>query len=98
MLILVRHGRTAVNAGGRLQGRVDAVLDDVGREQARITGEHLRARFGELTVVSSPLVRALDTARAIATDVTVDGRFVELDYGDWDGLRLDELPAGTWEK
>ena len=30
-------------------------------------------------------MRALDTARAIATDVTVDGRFVELDYGDWDG-------------
>ena len=98
MLILVRHGRTAVNAGGRLQGRVDAELDETGREQARITGEHLRARFGELTVVSSPLVRALDTARAIATDVTVDGRFVELDYGDWDGLRMDELPAGTWEK
>ncbi|MFM8793907.1 MAG: histidine phosphatase family protein [Acidimicrobiales bacterium] len=96
MLILVRHGRTVVNAGGRLQGRVDTVLDEVGREQARLTGEHLRGRFPGATVISSPLARAVETASAVSDDVTVDGRFVELDYGDWDGLRMDEVPAEKW--
>ena len=96
MLILVRHGRTVVNAGGRLQGRVDTVLDEVGREQARLTGEHLRARFPGARVISSPLARAVETAAAVSGDVAVDGRFVELDYGDWDGLRMDEVPAGQW--
>lgn len=96
MLILVRHGRTAVNAEGRLQGRVNTVLDDVGREQARVTGEHLRERFGEMVVVSSPLTRALETARAISSEVRVDERFTELDYGGWDGLKMDEVPADEW--
>ena len=35
MLILVRHGRTALNAARKLQGRIDEPLDEVGREQAR---------------------------------------------------------------
>ena len=35
VLILVRHGRTALNAAGKLQGRIDEPLDEVGREQAR---------------------------------------------------------------
>ena len=96
MLILVRHGRTVVNAGGRLQGRVDTVLDDVGRQQAQRVGEHLRARLGSFMLVSSPLARALETARAVSPDVTVDDRFVELDYGDWDGLRMDDVPADQW--
>ena len=34
MLIVVRHGRTAANAQGLLQGRVDNPLDDEGRRQA----------------------------------------------------------------
>lgn len=96
MLILVRHGRTVVNAGGRLQGRVDTVLDEVGREQAHRVGEHLRARLDSFVLVSSPLARALETARAVSPDVTVDDRFTELDYGDWDGLRMDEVPAEDW--
>lgn len=96
MLILLRHGRTAVNAGGRLQGRIDAELDDVGRAQAVAAGRHLRERFGDLTVVSSPLVRARDTAAAIGAEVRVDERFIELDYGDWDGLAMSEVPADRW--
>ena len=62
MLILLRHGQTAANAQARLQGHIDLPLDEVGVEQARKCGEYLRATFGDLTVISSPLMRAQQTA------------------------------------
>lgn len=97
MLILVRHGRTSVNAGARLQGHMDAELDELGVRQARLTGEHLRARFPGARVISSPLRRALDTARAIHDDPEIDRRFIELDYGDWDGLQMGDL-GDAWKR
>lgn len=96
MLILLRHGRTEVNAGGRLQGRIDVPLDATGVRQARAAGEHMRARFPGARVVSSPLVRAIETARAVGGEPEVDERFVELDYGRWDGLAMSEVPRGEW--
>lgn len=96
MLILVRHGRTAVNAGGRLQGRIDVPLDDVGLLQARAVGESLRSRFPGARVVSSPLCRAVDTAREIHGDPEIDERLIELDYGAWDGLEMSEVPGDQW--
>lgn len=96
MLILVRHGRTGVNAGGRLQGRMDVPLDEVGRRQAALVGEHLRFRFPGARVVTSPLLRAVDTARAVVDRPDVDERLIELDYGDWDGLTMAEVPADKW--
>jgi broad specificity phosphatase PhoE len=51
-------------------------------------------------VVSSPLSRAYDTAVAIADAhrlaVGVDERLIELDYGDWDGVPLADVPAAAW--
>lgn len=97
MLILVRHGRTAVNASGRLQGRADPPLDDTGLSQA----EALRAVLPEeASIVTSPLLRARQTAEAVAggRPVEVDGRWVELDYGEWDGLPLDGVPAAEWAR
>lgn len=96
MLILLRHGRTAVNAGGRLQGRMNEPLDDAGRMQALAAGRHIRERFGDVQVISSPLVRATATASAISDDVKVDERFIELDYGTWDGMELSQVPAAEW--
>lgn len=97
MLILVRHGQTAVNAGGRLQGRVDAPLTEIGRSQVAAVAATLGRRPAAL-VVSSPLRRARDTAEAIAagSPVTVDERWVELDYGDYDGVPMADIPADVW--
>ena len=51
-------------------------------------------------VLSSPLQRARDTAAAIAAAhglaVEIDERLIELDYGDWDGLPLTDVPADDW--
>jgi broad specificity phosphatase PhoE len=96
-LILVRHGQTAVNAGGRLQGRIDAPLTDLGREQARAAA----AAVGRpARVVTSPLLRARQTAEAFGpeVDVAVDERWIELDYGEWDGAVLRDMDQAEWER
>ncbi len=95
MLTIVRHGRTPLNAQGRLQGRIDAELDDVGRQQARLIADVV----GEPgLVVSSPLLRARQTAEAFGLPIQIDERWIELDYGELDGLVLGEIPTATWEK
>lgn len=94
MLYLVRHGRTAHNENGRLLGRLDVSLDDVGVRQAESLGRcdslHRATR-----VVSSPLARARHTAAALGPPVTVDDRWTEVDYGSYDGLPLPEA-ADLW--
>ena len=93
MLVFARHGQTSVNAGGRLQGRIDAPLTELGRRQAAAIGAALA---GADLIVTSPLLRARQTAEAIGSSVVVDDRWIELDYGEWDGLEFDEVPADAW--
>ncbi|HUW17514.1 MAG TPA: MSMEG_4193 family putative phosphomutase [Actinomycetes bacterium] len=96
-VLLIRHGRTAANAGGVLAGWTTGVgLDDHGRDQATRLGERL-ARVPLAAVVSSPLDRALETAahlvrdRAADVPVHVDNRVGEVRYGDWTGQPLKQL-------
>jgi broad specificity phosphatase PhoE len=100
VLLLVRHGETAVNSGGRLQGRIDATLTERGHEQAAQLGAAIAA-LQPVGVVSSPLRRAQETAATIAAatglDVELDDRLTELHYGDWDGLRFADLPEGAFD-
>lgn len=100
-LVMVRHGRTAANAAGLLLGRLDVELDAVGRRQVALLAEAVRSTSGPIAaVVSSPLSRAVVTAEAVAAEVGVpvelDERFVEVDYGVWDGMALTEVPLSTW--
>lgn len=100
MIAFVRHGQTELNRGGRLQGRLDAPLSELGLRQAGALG-HGFAAEPVARVFSSPLRRACDTATAIASahglDVVVDERLVELDYGEWDGRALGDVPTADWE-
>lgn len=98
MLILVRHGRTMANARALLQGRADHPLDDVGVVQAARVAEAVRRTHDVARVLSSPLVRAQQTAAAISDDVIVDDRFIELDYGEFDGVAIEDVPTETWKK
>lgn len=100
-LVLVRHGRTAANAKGLLLGRLDVPLDAVGERQAVALAAALassREAGGPpvAAVVSSPLLRARQTAAALGLPVVVDERFVELDYGEYDGRPLADVPAEVW--
>ena len=93
MLILVRHGRTLSNATGILQGRVDNPLDDVGAAQVA----QVAAAVGHVDrVISSSLLRARQTAAMFAAPSTIDDRWIELDYGSFDGLPLADVPPEAW--
>ena len=95
MLILVRHGRTALNAAGCLQGRIDEPLDDVGLAQAKAVATYV-GPVDEL--ISSPLLRARQTADAFGMPYTVDERWIELSYGELEGRpAADALSAEAWE-
>lgn len=98
VLYVVRHGQTAWNVEGRLQGTADQPLNEAGREQAKRCARLLAdAISGPVTIVSSPLSRACDTAAAIAgalgAAVELDERLVERTYGVWEGLTWDERVA-----
>ena len=93
-VLLVRHGRTALNAEGRLRGLADPELDPVGVAQAEATAAALR-RYRIGRVVSGPLDRAVTTARIIATangvESEVDPAFNDRDYGPWTGHLRSEV-------
>ena len=95
-MILVRHGRTAVNASGGLAGRTPGIgLDDHGRAQAKLLGERL-AGLPYSRVVTSPLQRCAETAEALVAArpgavIVSDRRLIECGYGDWTGRPLKEL-------
>lgn len=97
-LLWVRHGRTAQNAAGVLLGRADPELDELGRRQAAaVAAEIASGRFGPVAaVVSSPLLRARQTAEAIGSTVVVDERLIEIDYGDLEGVPVRDVPPATW--
>jgi probable phosphoglycerate mutase len=88
-LILLRHGRTADNASGRIQGQLDTPLDEVGRAQALACAAVL-AEASPAVLLTSDLVRARDTAQVVADVLAltpvVDARLRELDLGAWQGL------------
>ncbi|PFG33776.1 histidine phosphatase family protein [Sanguibacter antarcticus] len=96
-VLLVRHGRTTANATGLLAGRAVGVgLDQIGRDQAALTGDRLAA-VPLVAVVSSPLERCQQTAQHILERQTgtpvasVDSDLIECDYGRWQGRTLSEL-------
>lgn len=99
-VILWRHGRTGHNHSGTWQGQLDVPLDDVGRAQASAAAAVLAGLVGgdrSVTLVSSDLSRARDTAIALASalgvEVALDQRLREIDAGRWQGLTRAEIAA-----
>jgi broad specificity phosphatase PhoE len=92
--ICLRHGATDWNRQGRFQGHTDNPLNDEGIAQAHAAAEKLRAvELGY--VVSSPLLRAVQTAQIIANlsskTVTIDQGLIECDFGSFEGKPVREL-------
>ncbi|NLV79280.1 MAG: histidine phosphatase family protein [Rhodococcus sp.] len=95
-LILLRHGQTGYNATRRMQGQLDTDLSDLGRRQA-LAIAHTIADFEPISIVSSDLRRAYDTAVAIgdraSLPVEIDPRLRETHLGEWQGLTHTEVDA-----
>jgi len=106
MIVLVRHGQTTLNAEGRLSGHLDVPLTDLGVAQAAAAARAVKAMGQPTRVICSPLQRARQTASALEASaleasalevgVEVDDRWIELDYGEYDGRPTTEVPAETW--
>lgn len=96
-LFLVRHGETTWNEQGRFCGRSDPPLTDRGRHQATA----LRALIGDEAfdrVISSPSLRAVETARLAYGEPTVDDRVCEIDFGVLEGRTWAECSTDVQER
>ncbi len=92
MVYIIRHGQTELNNRKVLQGRSDHPLNATGIAQAREAANRLKGVSFD-AVYSSPLIRAIQTANIVAPDVEplVDDRLIEMEYGPYEGMGLDEL-------
>ncbi len=89
-LVLVRHGATAWNERGLCLGRRDEPLSGAGRRQAERLRDALEGeRFDR--VYSSPLARAVETARLLGHEPRLVEDLLEIDRGAWEGLAPDEI-------
>lgn len=99
ILCLVRHGQTAWNLEGRMQGREEVPLNDNGINQAKdaALGIKKATESGVLKfnkVISSPLERAYDTAKIISEQINIDSvskddRLLERDFGILSGYTYE---------
>ncbi|MFN8072831.1 MAG: bifunctional RNase H/acid phosphatase [Mycobacterium sp.] len=93
-LLLLRHGQTELSRQRRYSGRGNPELTETGRRQAADAARYLAGKGGISAVVSSPLQRAYDTAKAAADAlglaVRVDEDLTETDFGEWEGLTFAE--------
>jgi len=92
--LLLRHGQTPMSVQKRYAGRSDAPLTDVGVQQAAAAAKRL-ASAGIAVIVTSPLLRAVQTAQevaaAVGAAVVTDDGFRETDFGAWEGLTFAEV-------
>src|SRR5262245_20081952 len=93
-LYCVRHGETVFNLAGRIQGQSDSGLSPLGLRQCHAVAEAL-AQVDAQIVISSPLKRAMESARCIADklklDVRTDDRLMEINAGIFQGHCWTEL-------
>ena len=94
ILYCVRHGETTYNATRRIQGQTDSELSAIGWQQCAAVAEAL-ARQKIEAVYSSPLRRALESARLVAEslrlEVQIDPRLMEINAGIFQGLSWEEI-------
>ncbi len=91
-LALLRHGHTHWNREGRIQGRTDIPLDKTAKgDLAKLA---LPTHWRHAKLVSSPLVRAVETAELVSGRAPQpDVALMEMNWGDWEGKKAAELRA-----
>ncbi|MQG69652.1 MAG: histidine phosphatase family protein [SAR202 cluster bacterium] len=90
-LILIRHGETDWNVLGRAQGQNDRPLNERGLAQAEKVGRHVRDHFDLQTTWSSDLSRCTKTAEGLGAPVQLAQTIREVNFGDWEGKRWEEI-------
>lgn len=97
-LLLLRHGQTELNRDGKYSGRGNPELTDLGKKQIAHAARHISERGDVDVILSSPLGRCQETARAAAEAlgmgkdaITTDEAIIEMDFGAWEGRRFVEI-------
>jgi len=89
-LVVIRHAPTAWNRAGRLQGRSDQPAEPQGLDALRRW--HLPAAWRRYRWVTSPLLRARQTATALGhPEAEPVEALAEMAWGSWEGRRLADL-------
>ena len=96
-ILLIRHGETHWNRIRRFQGRSDLALNQEGRDQARALALALKDET-LAAIYSSPLIRAIETARLIkefhpSTPLFEEEGLIEMDLGDFEGMEAQNWAA-----
>lgn len=102
MIFFVRHGQSEANLKGLFAGQRDnSLLTEKGREQAKVTAENIndtKIKFDQ--IISSPLLRSLETATIIATklgydpnNIKIDKRITEYDMGSLTGTPIKNISS-----
>ena len=96
-IFLVRHGETDWNQTHRFQGRTDIPLNQKGKNQAHALALTLKDE-PLVAIYSSPLLRAIETARLIkefhpSTPLFEEGGLTEMDLGEFDGMEAGYCAA-----
>lgn len=98
ILHLIRHGETVLTPDRKFSGvgPLDPVLTEKGRAQAVAVAENAK-KLGAEVLIASPLNRTKETSKiisdAIELTVNFDEIWVEMDFGNWDGLSVQEVKA-----
>jgi broad specificity phosphatase PhoE len=91
---LVRHGETAWNKEEIFRGRTDISLNEIGFREAQLVGDYLKGKDIQV-IYSSPLSRAMETARGIAQVFNLKVQplegIIDMSFGKWEGLPLKEV-------
>ncbi len=97
MIYLVRHGESQANISKRYSGITDVELSLLGRNQACIAGANLKT-FKISHVFSSPLKRALDTAKIISkqinfneNEIIIEKNLMEVNFGLFENMTWEEM-------
>lgn len=96
-VLLIRHGQTTWNVQHRLPGQLPGIeLTAAGQEQAERLAEALRV-LPLSAIVSSPLERAVETARFLARGrdliIHYEPDLMDIELGHWSGQVFDDLAA-----
>ena len=92
LLAVIRHGPTEWNELGKIQGRTDIPLSERGKVVIRRL--QLPDFVSEIDWITSPLSRAIETGKLLGiTEMLIDDRLVETNWGDWEGQVLRDLRA-----
>lgn len=92
-ILVIRHGESEANKARVVTGHIDYALTDKGRKQARLVSKWLNEHHDIDRIYTSPLIRALETAKTIADEchieINVEDDLIDHDAGQLSGLTYD---------